>query len=995
MITSQTHLIIKGARQHNLKNISLDIPKNQLVVFTGLSGSGKSSLAFDTIYAEGQRRYVESLSSYARQFLGIMQKPDVDAIEGLAPAIAIDQKSTIGNPRSTVGTVTEIYDYLRLLYARIGHPHCPYCQREISPQSLDQICDSVFAHLESKLSGNLPTRWLVLAPIINDKKGEFSGLFSNLRQQGFSRVLIDNRLFSLSNEIILIKTNRHHISVILDRLSLTAKDFKTSIQIKKLKQRLTESIRQALYITDGQVTITQLLDSSLDFPENPQQLIHQPFSQKLACPNCQYSMAPPEPRLFSFNTPHGACPHCTGLGSLLKVDSKKILVPSLSVSKGALIPLAKVLSTDSWYKRKLTAVFHTFNLDFNQPFQSLPTAFKQLILYGDSQWFQVSGSNRQGKTATFSFQWEGVIPELERRYHQTDSDFIRHDLGRYFTQEICPQCSGSRLKTEALAVTISKQNIAQITALPIADLAKFTKSLAAPPTPTSSLSPPEQKIAKGILAEINSRLDFILAVGLDYLTLSRQASTLAGGEAQRIRLASQIGTGLTGILYVLDEPTIGLHPKDNQKLVDTLKRLVSLGNSLIVVEHDETIIRSADYLIDFGPKAGDQGGNLVASGPLHQFLQTPSLTTKYLNGQLSINPSSLRRAQKHLPEIFKLPINKQKVAATLILEGASTHNLKDLKVGFPLGKLICVTGVSGSGKSSLIHDTLYPALKLALNQKTNLSPQYRQLKNFASIGRVDLIDQSPIGKTPRSNPATYTKAFDPIRALMAKTKISQLKGFLPGHFSFNVPGGRCESCQGQGEVKISMQFLADLYVTCEVCGGKRYNSETLEAKFKSYNIAEILNLTVAEAIPLFQAHTSIHKRLATLQAVGLNYLKLGQPAPTLSGGEAQRVKLAKELSQLSPAHTVYLLDEPTTGLHFEDVKHLLVVLKQLVDLDNTVIIIEHNLDVIKSSDWIIDLGPEGGDNGGYLIFSGPPDKIIHTPESFTGQYLASYVNHHR
>jgi excinuclease ABC subunit A len=988
-----THIIIKGARQHNLKNVDLVLPKNKLIVFTGLSGSGKSSLAFDTIYAEGQRRYVESLSSYARQFLGIMQKPDVDSIDGLSPAISIDQKTTSHNPRSTVGTITEIYDYLRLLFARIGHPHCPQCGREIVPQTTDQIAGQVVNRMLEALSSSPQTRWFILSPLVRDKKGEFSGLLANLRKQGFERVRIDGRVYNLSEDILLLKNNRHSISVILERISAERATLKDTEAIAKLTRRVTQAVEQALEVSGGLAVASQVLDPGLTFPEKPQDFSDHTYSQHLACPECNISFSEIEPRLFSFNTPHGACPKCSGLGTLLRIDAQKLVAPDLTLSEGAIIPLANATSNDSWYSRKMKAVMVAENSSYTTPYRALPENIKHLILFGNDRWYQVSGANKEGRTASFSFQWEGVVHEMQRRYQETQSDYIRQEFERYMTKELCPICHGTRLKPETLAVTIDQKNIHDVVSLPITDTRSFFHRLF---TATQNeadllLHPNEKIIARGILREIISRLDFLISVGLDYLTLHREAATLAGGEAQRIRLASQIGTGLTGVLYVLDEPTIGLHPRDNDRLIQTLIRLRDLGNTVIVVEHDEHVIKAADYIVDFGPAAGLNGGKIVAEGPLTALTKNAlSLTGKYLNGSLSVSPETLTRAAKKLPPILQAQpkLASQTKTGWLNLKGATEHNLKTVDVSFPIGQFVVVTGVSGSGKSSLIHDTLYPALRFALNQRVDKLGSYQNLIGYEGIGRVDLIDQSPIGRTPRSNPATYTKTFDLIRQVFAQSQEAQMRGFKPGRFSFNVKGGRCEACQGEGQVKIEMQFLSDVYVTCDVCKGTRYNAETLSVQYKGLTIAKVLDLTVDQAVDLFSHHTGLTKKLATLQSVGLGYIKLGQPAPTLSGGEAQRVKLAKELSVMSPNHTVYLLDEPTTGLHFEDVKNLLVVLKQLVKSNNTVIVIEHNLDVIKNADHIIDLGPEGGEKGGYVVVSGSPETVAAATDSHTGRYLS-------
>jgi excinuclease ABC subunit A len=987
-VTPSSHIIIKGAKQHNLKNIDLNIPKNQLVVFTGLSGSGKSSLAFDTIYAEGQRKYVESLSSYARQFLGIMQKPDVDQIEGLSPAISIDQKTTSHNPRSTVGTITEIYDYLRLLYARIGHPRCPTCNIEISPQDIDQITTHIYQQIESSISGSFPGRFVILSPLVKDKRGEFSQLFNNLQKKGFSHIRLDGHTMPLNEDIVLIKTNRHTIEAVIERISISSKELKNEAQIQSFKSRLNQAIEKALELSDGQVICSHILDASLEFPTNPTNFQDTLYNQHLACPQCHRSFPELEPRLFSFNTPEGACPACDGLGSILKINVDKLVAPELTLSEGAIIPLASAMSTDSWYARKMTAILHDNDIPTNTPYQDLPEAIKKIILYGQKKSYRVSGENRQGRVASFTFEPEGIVNELERRYSETQSDYMRSEIGRYMQKETCQTCQGDRLKPMSLAVTILSQNIADTVNLPIKNSLTWINTLQAQiDNPLLlDLSPSEKIIATSIVREIKSRLEFLDSVGLSYLSLSREASTLAGGEAQRIRLASQIGTGLTGVLYVLDEPTIGLHSRDNERLIKTLIKLKELGNTLIVVEHDEHVIKSADHIIDFGPRAGEHGGQVVAQGNFNDIIQTKnSLTGQYLKGNKTISAKDIKAKARTLN--LDVTSHQSVVEGEITLKNAHAHNLKHIDVTIPLSKFVVITGVSGSGKSTLLHDTLYPALRQALELTVDQPIKYDSLIGTSQISKVYLIDQSPIGRTPRSNPATYTKMFDLIRIVFAQTKDAQSRGFKPGRFSFNVKGGRCEACQGGGQVKIAMQFLSDIYVTCDVCRGKRYNQETLSIKYKGLSIADVLDLTIDQALDVFASHSHIQKKLLTLKAVGLGYIRLGQAAPTLSGGEAQRVKLAKELSINSPGHTIYLLDEPTTGLHFEDVNNLLVVLNKLVSNNNTVITIEHNLDVIKTADWIIDLGPDGGADGGRIIAEGNVDDITTSPESYTGKYL--------
>lgn len=962
-------IVVSGARQHNLKNINLEIPKNKLVVFTGLSGSGKSSLAFDTIYAEGQRRYVESLSSYARQFLGVMNKPDVDQIDGLSPAISIDQKTTSHNPRSTVGTITEVYDYLRLLFARIGHPHCPSCGSEIQTQSIDQIVKSIVDHVENQTNVKQVVRFFIQAPLVRDKKGEFSGLIDNVRKKGFQRVRIDGMIYDVDEDVTLIKTNRHTISAIVERFSMDKTQFKDQIANQNLKSRLHQAVEAALNLSDGLITLAFIEDAGFVFPDKPKQFTDHLYSEKFACPDCNISLPEIEPRIFSFNSPHGACPACTGLGTILKIDSQKIIAPDLSLSEGAIIPFANMLSSDTWYSRKLSVVLEHYHQSIKTPWKELQEDVRNVILFGDDNLYTVTGPNREGRQATFQDKFEGVVTNLERRYQETQSDFMRGEIEKYMRKETCQSCQGTRLKAESLSITVSDKTIAQVSDLPIDQLVAFITSLKT----KHLLSSKEVAIGNQIIKEIEVRINFLIAVGLDYLTLSREAGTLAGGEAQRIRLASQIGTGLTGVLYVLDEPSIGLHQRDNQRLIDTLKNLRDLGNSVIVVEHDEEIMRQADYIVDFGPLAGKKGGQIVAQGSFEDIIKSKTLTGKYLSGKKKVK----------IPTIEKINSNKN-----LTLTGATKHNLKNLTVKLPLEKTVVITGVSGSGKSTLIHDTLYEALKDYLNyQKPQPNAPYESLRGYEHIDRVSLIDQSPIGRTPRSNPATYTKIFDYIRNILVNTKEAKVRGYKAGRFSFNVKGGRCEACQGEGQVKIEMQFMPDVYITCEVCEGKRYNSETLEVHYKGKNISDILHLTVDEGVEFFHTNNTLKNKLLTLQEVGLGYIELGQPATTLSGGEAQRVKLAKELSIRSSGHSIYLLDEPTTGLHFEDVNNLLKVIKKLVEKNNTVVIIEHNLDVIRNADWVIDLGPEGGNGGGEIIAQGTVADIKKNPKSFTGSYL--------
>ncbi|OGJ38379.1 MAG: excinuclease ABC subunit A [Candidatus Pacebacteria bacterium RIFOXYB1_FULL_39_46] len=980
--TSLDHIIISGAREHNLQDISLAVPKNKLVVFTGLSGSGKTSLAFDTLYAEGQRRYVESLSSYARQFLGIMQKPDVDQIEGLSPAISIDQKTTSHNPRSTVGTITEIYDYLRLLFARIGHPHCPDCGREVSTQSVDQIINHIIEILTEK-SATKPTRLMILSPVVRNRKGEFSALLTNLEKQGYSRVRIDGQVYSVNEKIGLIKTNKHQIDVILDRLSIDKKQLNDVQEMRTLKSRLSQTIEEALKLSAGLVIATLVNDDSLDFPSKPTQMKDYLFSEKLACSHCGISLPESEPRMFSFNSPEGACLTCNGLGSLLRINSEKIIAPSLTLSEGAVIPFARSLSHDTWWARLVRVVVEEAGFDFRKtPWQDIAPEFQQKLLTGSDKFYRVTGQNRFGKETQISEKFEGFITNLERRYEETDSEFIRKEISQFMQKETCPDCHGQRLKPSVLAVTVDKYSIADVTNLTIHQALTWHQDL----TKKQKLSPQEQEISQPILKEIIARLKFLSSVGLNYLTLNREASTLAGGEAQRIRLASQIGTGLTGVLYILDEPTIGLHPHDNDRLIETLKKLKNQGNTVVVVEHDREIMLSCDYIFDFGPGAGKHGGKIIAEGTPQQIVANrKSITGKYLARKKEI----VRQVK---PERMLIGADETAKArgedGVITLRGANHHNLKKIDVEFPLNSLTCITGLSGSGKSTLLHDTLFYQLMKHLERQTDKQPGFvDQLMVPDAVKRVTLIDQSPIGKTPRSNPATYTKVFDYIRKIFANTKEAHLRGYHPGRFSFNVKGGRCETCQGDGQIKIEMQFLPDVYVRCDVCNGKRYNDETLQVLYKGKNIAEVLDLSIEDALDFFDHHGTLKHKLQVLVDVGLGYLELGQPAPTLSGGEAQRVKLARELSIRTTDHVVYLLDEPTTGLHFADVQKLLNVLHTLVSQNNTVIVIEHNLDIIKNADWLIDLGPEGGDYGGEVVAAGTPTQVAKNSQSFTGRYL--------
>lgn len=924
---------IKGASEHNLKNISVEIPKNKLVIFTGVSGSGKSSLAFDTLYAEGQRRYVESLSSYARQFLGLMKKPDVDIIEGLSPAIAINQKAISANPRSTVGTVTEIYDYLRLLFAKIGHPHCPQCGREVYPQSAQEIVDQTLSLakklLETQTRSQL--RLMILAPLVRGKKGEFSRLFENLQSKGYSEVRVDGYIFSLDEDFALIKTNRHQIEAVVDRLTINKKLLRNSLS---LKGRMTESFEQAISLADGLVIVSEIKDASFTFPEKPKKFSDHLFSQKLACPVCGLSLPEIEPRTFSFNSPHGACPLCHGIGSLLKVDSALIINPNLSMAEGGILPFAKMFVHDTWYSRLVATVMEKNGFSKTEMLGKLTKKQKEVLLGGTGERIhQVEGENRFGRLTSIYESFAGIIPDLEKRYSQTESDYVRAEIEKFMRKKVCPQCLGGRLKEEALAITIDKKSIVEVSEKSIKEIFDWVLHL------KNRLTHQEKQIAQLILKEIKSRLEFLVSVGLSYLTLDRTASTLASGEVQRIRLASQIGSGLTGVLYVLDEPTIGLHHRDNQRLIATLKKLVNLGNTVIVVEHDRETIESGDFVIDFGPGGGDQGGQIVAQGRVDQIKgNSRSLTGQYLTGKRKVQIKSLPKNPQPKSEMSD---------RLLIIKGCSQYNLKKIDVSFPLGNLILVTGVSGSGKSTLIVETLYHALMQKLHPFHKEIPgKFASLLGWENIDRVILVDQSPIGRTPRSNTVTYVGAFTPIRDLFAFMPEAKLKGYQKSRFSFNLKGGQCANCRGQGQIKIEMQFLPDVYIVCDLCRGKRYNRETLAVEYKGKSIAQVLEMTISEAINFFQNIPSVFSKLKSLDDVGLSYIKLGQPAPTLSGGEAQRVKLASELSKKATGKTLYILDEPTTGLHFEDLKKLLKVLRRLVDLGNTVIVIEHNLDVI-------------------------------------------------
>ena len=944
MSTVTDRLVVRGAREHNLRNISLDLPRDALIVFTGLSGSGKSSLAFDTIFAEGQRRYVESLSAYARQFLGQMDKPDVDFIEGLSPAVSIDQKSTSRNPRSTVGTITEVYDYLRLLYARAGRPHCPVCGEPISRQSPQQIVDRLMALPEG-------TRFQVLAPVVRGRKGEYAEVFRELASEGFSRARVDGEVVQLTDPPTLDKKYKHNIDVIVDRLAVKP----------TVKQRLTDSVETALGLAQGVVAIDFV---DLD-PDNPER--ERSYSEKMACPNNHdIAIDELEPRQFSFNGPWGACPECHGLGTRMEVDPE-LVVPDdeKSLTDGAIAPWASAHVAD-YFHRLIDSLAESAGFSTKMPWHRLPATAQQMLLYGVPGQVHVRYKNRYGRVRSYNAKYEGVVSYIERRHGEAESDTSRERFAGYMREVPCRACKGARLKPTSLAVTVGGKNIAEIAAMSIDEAAAFLRQL--------DLSERERQIAERVLKEINERLRFLLDVGLDYLSLSRPTGSLSGGEAQRIRLATQIGSGLVGVLYVLDEPSIGLHQRDNRRLIETLVRLRDLGNTLIVVEHDEDTIRTADWAVDIGPGAGEHGGHVVHSGPVAELLTHPdSLTGAYLSGRRSIPLPAARR-----------PRTKGRVVT---VHNAVEHNLQNVTVSFPLGQLIGVTGVSGSGKSTLVNAILYTALAKRIYNARDVPGRHRSISGAEEIDKIIHVDQSPIGRTPRSNPATYTGVFDHMRRLFAETPEAKVRGYQPGRFSFNVKGGRCENCTGDGTIKIEMNFLPDVYVPCEVCHGARYNRETLEVHYKGKSISEILDMPIEQANEFFAAIPAISRHLKTLAEVGLGYVRLGQPAPTLSGGEAQRVKLASELQKRSTGRTLYVLDEPTTGLHFEDIRKLLAVLGRLVDGGNTVVVIEHNLDVIKTADWLIDMGPEGGSRGGKVIAEGTPEQIAANPHSYTGSFL--------
>ena len=944
-IRPREYIKIRGANEHNLKNLDVDIPRNELVVLTGLSGSGKSSLAFDTIYAEGQRRYMESLSSYARQFLGQMEKPNVEKIEGLSPAISIDQKSTNRNPRSTVGTVTEIYDYFRLLYARIGIPHCPNCGKEIKKQSVAQMCYQLLDLPEgSKIQ--------LLAPVVRGKKGEHAKVFDRAKRSGYVRVRIDGNMYELSEEIKLDKNIKHNIEIVVDRLVVKP----------GIERRLTDSIESVLALTEGLLLVDVIGGEAVM------------FSQSFSCPDCGISISEIEPRSFSFNNPFGACPVCFGLGYKMKFDPE-LMIPDkrLSINDGAIQVMGWQSCTDkgSFTNAILQALSATYKFSLDTPFEELPDDIQHMLIYGGFREVKVHYVGQRGE-GVYPVTFEGIVKNVERKYRETSSDIMKQEYETFMRITPCEECKGMRLKRESLAVTVCDKNIFEITSMSVRNLSEFLQNM--------KLSKQQQMIGEQVLKEIRARVGFLVDVGLDYLSLSRATGSLSGGEAQRIRLATQIGSGLVGVCYILDEPSIGLHQKDNDKLLNTLKNLRDLGNSLIVVEHDEDTMLAADYVVDIGPGAGSHGGQVIAQGTAEEIMQVKeSITGQYLSGRLQIPVPEMRR----------------KPTGWLKIVGAKENNLKDITVDIPLGVMTCVTGVSGSGKSSLVNEILYKHLAKSLNRARTIPGKHKEIKGIEQLDKVIDIDQSPIGRTPRSNPATYTGVFDQIRDLFASTPNAKAKGYKKGRFSFNVKGGRCEACGGDGIIKIEMHFLPDVYVPCEVCGGKRYNRETLEVKYKGKNIYDVLDMTVEEAVPFFDNLPSIRRKIETLNDVGLSYVKLGQPSTTLSGGEAQRIKLATELSKHSTGKTIYIMDEPTTGLHFADVHKLVEILQRLTDNGNTVVVIEHNLDVIKTADYIIDMGPEGGDKGGQVIAKGTPEEVAEDPASYTGQYVKKMLERYK
>jgi len=938
----QDKIIIKGAREHNLKNIDIEIPRDKLVVITGLSGSGKSSLAFDTIYAEGQRRYVESLSSYAKQFLGLMEKPDVDQIDGLSPAISIDQKSTTRNPRSTVGTVTEIYDYLRLLYARVGHSHCPLCGKEVTKQTSRQIIDRILSWPDG-------TKIYILAPVVKDKKGEHKYVFEALKKAGYQRVRVDSKVYDIEEDLELDKKKKHNIEVMVDRMIVEPEN----------SQRLAESIESALNLGEGVV-----------FIQNVNTEEEQIFSQNFVCLDCGVNLPEVQPRNFSFNSPHGACTYCTGLGVKLEIDPDLVMPnKKLSLSEGAIRPWSRTTSKATWYSRMLEAIAENYGFSMDAPVTDLPKEAMRIVLYGSNGSPITIRNSKYDRIPEFETIYEGVIPNLERRHKETDSEYIRKEIEKYMAVRECPQCHGNRLKPEVLAIKVGRKSIMEVAKLSINQAIDFFNNV--------KLDEKEKFISHQIIKEILERLKFLLNVGLEYLTLDRAAGTLSGGEAQRIRLATQIGSSLMGVLYILDEPSIGLHQRDNIRLIGTLKRLRDLGNTVIVVEHDAETIMESDHVIDIGPGAGEHGGEVMSEGTPEDIVKDKkSLTGQYLSGSKKIA----------LPEKRRKGNGKE-----ITIVGAEENNLKNVTVSFPLGRFVVVSGVSGSGKSSLINDILAKKLSQVFHRAQTVPGKHKEILGTKNLDKVINIDQSPIGRTPRSNPATYTGVFTDVRELFAATPEARIRGYKQGRFSFNVKGGRCEACHGDGIIKIEMHFLPDVYITCDECKGKRYNKEALEIRYKGKNIADVLEMTIEEALAFFKNIPQIQRKLETIHEVGLGYMRLGQPATTLSGGEAQRVKLAAELSRRSTGKTLYILDEPTTGLHFDDISRLLGVLQKLVDLGNTVLVIEHNLDVIKSADWVIDIGPEGGEAGGQIIATGTPEQVSKVDKSYTGQYLKNLL----
>ncbi len=977
-------IVVKGARQHNLKNIDLEIPKNKFVVFTGVSGSGKSSLAMDTIYAEGQRRYVESLSAYARQFLGVMDKPDVDSIEGLSPAIAIDQKTVSHNPRSTVGTVTEIYDFLRLLYARIGHQRCTNCGREISRQSIEQIVTNIFdlTSREKDYGTERGVRLLILASVVKDRKGEFTDLFDNLKKQGYMRARIDGAIKDLKEKAVLLKTNKHSIDAVISRHIISKKRMERwgnalESDTKNIKSAVYQAVENAMRLGGGSVILSFVQDDSFDFPAEPKQMVDHLFSERFACPVCNLSFAELEPRSFSFNSPHGACSACAGLGTELNVNVDLVLNKNLSIAEGGIMPWSGVFESMGWLSKVIEAVARECRFSIVKPIGELDDRAIEIILRG-------CGDGKKFRVGKFMARYEGVVPNLIRRHKETQSDFIRNEVEKYMVKDSCKICNGTRLKKEALSVEIDGKSIWGVCTMSVTDLLNWIGALSGA-SEDLKLSDSEQIIARPILKEIVARLNFLLDVGLSYLTVARSANELSGGEAQRIRLASQIGSGLSGVLYVLDEPSVGLHQRDQKKLIDTLKRLRDLGNTVLVVEHDAETMLESDYIFDFGPGAGEHGGFVVSQGTPQQVMRDKnSITGDYLSGRKSVGSGIVKLLSKSETDFY----NIKHVDKFLTLKGASGRNLKDITVKVPIGKITCVTGVSGSGKSTLVMDTLLRALRQTFGLKNEERPEpYKEIEGTEFIEKVIDIDQSPIGRTPKSNPATYTKTFDYIRELFSQTQEAKIRGYQPGRFSFNVKGGRCEACGGEGQIKIEMQFMPDVYINCDVCNGRRYNAEALEIMYKTKNISDVLNMNVEEALKFFENIPPIARKLETLYDVGLGYIKLGQPATTLSGGEAQRVKLSSELSKKSYGSTLYILDEPTTGLHFADLERLVAIFKRLSSKGATIIVIEHNLDVVANSDYIIDLGPEGGDAGGKLLFNGPLTELLQQQKSYTAQAL--------